>query len=442
MAPRQRYELYRLAVICGAAALFVAGLPRLTSGRPVEWELVAFLLVAGVLAQQFLLPISLSQKVSVDSAVFFAALLVLSAWQAAAVVAVTQAIGVVIGTWRRMRAIREKPPRGEVAMMLLFNSAQLYISTLGAALFLAPAGVSARGPLSGSAIAVAAGAAVIMYTLNVGLVSTGVALATRRKPLTIFLNTHHVVGTQFAGLYLLGGVAAFAAVRFPWLVGLALLPAALAYTSMRRRVQLTRETVRAVEKMAEEVDARDPYTFEHSVRVAAYSKAIGGVLGLSPAELELVELSAKVHDIGKIRIPDSILLKPGRLSDHERRVMETHPRLGFEILSQFSAYEKVLELVLTHHERYDGRGYPNSTVGRRLLLVAQVIPVADSLDAMTTTRAYRGAKSWDAAMAELRRGAGSQWNPKVVDAAVAALAGAPAEVQAAEARPQQSPAVA
>jgi putative nucleotidyltransferase with HDIG domain len=440
VAPRQRYEVYRLAVICGAAVLFVAGLPRLIAGRPVEWGLVAFLLVAGVLAQQFLLQISLSQRVSVDSAVFFAALLVLPAWQTAAVVAVTQAIGVVIGTWRRMRAIREKPPRGEVAMMLLFNSAQLYIATLAAALLLAWAGVSARGSLSSAAIAAAVGAAVILYTLNVGLVSTGVAFATRRRPMAIFINTHHVVGVQLAGLYLLGGVAAFAAVRIPWMVALALVPAALAYTSMRRRIQLTRETVRAVEKMAEEVDARDPYTFEHSLRVATYSKAIGQALGLSSPELELVELSAKVHDIGKIRIPDSILLKPGRLTDQERRVMETHPRLGFEILSQFSAYEKVLELVLTHHERYDGRGYPNSTVGRRLLLVAQVIPVADSLDAMTTTRAYRGAKSWDAAMAELRRGAGAQWNPKVVEAAVAALAGVPsAEVQAPI---HQSPAVA
>jgi putative nucleotidyltransferase with HDIG domain len=239
-----------------------------------------------------------------------------------------------------------------------------------------------------------------------------------------------------------GAVAAFAAVRAPWLVALGVLPAALAYTSMRRRVQLTRETVRVVEKMAEEVDARDPYTFDHSQRVAKYSKAIGRTLGLTAAELELVELSAKVHDIGKIRIPDSILLKPGRLTDQERRVMETHPRLGFEILSQFSAYEKVLELVLTHHERYDGRGYPNSTIGRRLMLVAQVIPVADSLDAMTTTRAYRGAKSWDAAMAELSRGAGTQWNPKVVTAAVAALAAEPAEARVPEVQMQQSPAVA
>ena len=432
MAPRLRLELYRLAVVSAAVAIFVTGLHRL--GGPVDWSLLISLLAAGVLAQQFPLLISLNQKVSVDSAVLFAAILLLPAWQAAAMVAVAQAIAVVIGAARRMSFSKEKPPLGEIGLSLLFNAAQLYIATLAAGLCLSAGGVSARSALTNTAVAFAVAAAVIMYALNVLLISTAAALASRRGVLTIFLNTHHAVGAQFASLYLLGAVAAIAAVRFPWVVALSFLPAALAYSSMRRRIQLTRESVRAVERMSDEVDARDPYTFEHSQRVATYSKAIARKLGLSSAEVELVELSAKVHDIGKIRIADSILLKPDRLTDAERRVMETHPRLGFEILSQFSAYEKVLELVLTHHERYDGRGYPNGTVGRRLLLVAQVIPVADSLDAMTTTRAYRGAKSWDAAMSELKRGAGTQWNPKVVEAAVVALAGLQKEPEGAKAQ--------
>jgi len=438
MAPRRLVELYRLAVVLGAAGLFIAGLPRL-GVHHIDWRVVLALVVAGILAGQFPLRVSLSQKVSVDSTVFFAAVLLLPAWQAAATVAVTQAIGVVIAASRKMRASKEKLPLGEVGWSLLFNAGQLYIASLVAALCLSLGGVTAHSAITNTGVAFTVGAAVIMYGLNILLVSAAIALSSRRRVLTIFLNTHHAVGLQFASLYLVGAAAALAAVRFPWVALLSLLPAALAYGSMKRRIQLTRETVRAVERMADEVDARDPYTFEHSQRVATYSKAIGRELGLSVAEIELVELSAKVHDIGKIRIPDAILLKPGRLTDDERRVMDTHPRLGFEILSQFSAYEKVLELVLTHHERYDGRGYPNSTVGRRLMLVAQVIPVADSLDAMTTTRAYRGARSWDSAMNELRRGAGTQWNPKVVDAALVALAGAPAETQAGEAL-QPSPA--
>jgi len=355
MAPRRLVELYRLAVVLGAAGLFIAGLPRV-GVHQIEWWPVLSLLVAGILAGQFPLRVSLSQKVSVDSAVFFAAVLLLPAWQAAAVVAVTQAIDVVIAAARKMRASKERLPMGEVGWSLLFNAGQLYVASLAAGLCLGLGGVTAHSAITNITVAFTVGAAVVMYGLNILLVSTAIALSSRRSVLTIFLNTHHAVGLQFASLYLVGAATALGAVRFPWVAALSLLPAALAYGSMKRRIQLTRETVRAVEKMADEVDARDPYTFQHSQRVATYSKAIGRELGLSTAEVELVELSAKVHDIGKIRIPDSILLKPDRLTDAERHVMETHPRLGFEILSQFSAYEKVLELVLTHHERYDGRG--------------------------------------------------------------------------------------
>ncbi|HVS50074.1 MAG TPA: HD-GYP domain-containing protein [Candidatus Dormibacteraeota bacterium] len=439
MAPRRRSELYRLAVALTATGIFLADLPWLVAGRPVEWWLVISLVTAGVVALQFPIHVSLSEKVSVASAVLFVIVLLLPAWQAAAAVAATQAIDVALAASRKVRATRERPPLGTVLQSLLFNAGVGYLSILAAALYLGLAGVSARGEVSNSSVAFAVGAAVIMYALNLLLVSTAVALGTRRSPLTIFFTTHKVVWLQFATLYVLGAAAAYAAIRFPWVLALTVVPAALAYASLKRRIELTRETVRAVEKMAYEVDSRDPYTFQHSQRVASYSKAIGRKLGFSSAEIELVELSAKVHDIGKIRIPDSILLKPGRLTDEERRVMETHPRLGFEILSQFSAYAKVLDLVLSHHERYDGRGYPNSTVGRRLLLIAQVIPVADSLDAMTTARAYRGAKSWEAAMYELRRGAGTQWNPKVVEAALVTLQ---RDREAAELLLQPAPAVA
>jgi len=218
---------------------------------------------------------------------------------------------------------------------------------------------------------------------------------------------------------------------------LAIVPGVLVYHSLKQRIELNHDGMRALERMADEVDRRDPYTFQHSQRVAVYAHAIARRLGFSAAEIELVELAAKVHDIGKIRIPDSVLLKPDKLTPDERRVMETHPRLGFDILRQFSAYAKVLELVLSHHERYDGHGYPNGTVGRRLLLVAQVIPVADSLDAMTSARAYRAARTWESALEELRRGAGTQWNPQVVEAAVAVLA---PEEPAAQRR--QTPAIA
>ena len=356
-----------------------------------------------------------------STAVTFATVLLLPVWQAAAIVGATIAVNVVIASFRRASTTREKPPLGTIALLLLFNGGQGYLSILAAGLVLSSAGTSAYGQLRPIDALVIVAAAVAMYTTNVVLVSAAIALGTSRNLLSVIRNSHKLVVGQFASLYLVGAAAAFAAVSLPWLLVLSVAGALLVYRSWKQRMELRRESVRALERMADEVDRRDPYTYQHSQRVAKYSREIASQLRLSRAEIELIELAAKVHDIGKIRIPDSILLKAGKLTGEERRVMETHPRLGFQILRPFSEYAKVLDLVLTHHERYDGLGYPNGTVGRRQLLIAQVIPVVDSFDAMTSNRAYRAAKSWEAALEELRHGSGSQWNPKVVEAAVAVL---------------------
>ena len=421
MAPRQRSELFRLGVGGVAAGTLVATLGRLGHTH-FDWWLIGSLALAGVLALAFPLQINLSTKMSVASAVFFAAALLLPVEQAALLVAVAQGADIVRTAIKRTRATRERPPLQAIGLGVLFNSGQAYLAMLAAGLVLAAGGVSAASGLRGSAGDLAlVGAAVVMYSVNVGLVSTAVALATSRSPIAQVRNTHLGLLFQSACLYVLGTAVAFLSVRLAWLPLLGIVPAILVYHSLRQRIEMRHEALRAMERMADEVDRRDPYTFNHSQRVAIYAHAIARKLGLSAAELELVQIAAKVHDIGKIRIPDAVLLKPGKLTPDERRVMETHPRLGYDILRPFSEYEKVLDLVLTHHERYDGRGYPNATVGRRLLLVAQIIPVADSLDAMTSARAYRPARSWDAALEELRRGAGTQWNPRVVDATVAAL---------------------
>ena len=428
-----------MAVGLVAAAIFVATLGRLrTAGA--DWWLIAALAVAGILALEFPLHVNISEKVSVATAVFFAAVLLLPMWRAAALVGAIQATDLCFAAFRKVRATRERPPLRAVGINIVFNGGQAYLSTLAAALVLATGGVSAGTGLArpGDA-AVLIAAAITMYVANLFMVAVAIAFATSRSPLRLFLNTQRLVYVQFASLYLVGAIAAFAAVRFAWLPLLAIVPAVLVYHSLRQRVEMGRDAMRAMERMAEEVDRRDPYTFNHSQRVAIYTHAIARKLGFSSSDVELLELAAKVHDIGKIRIPDSILLKPAKLTPAERRVMETHPRLGFDILRQFSEYAKVLDLVLTHHERYDGQGYPNGTVGRRLLLIAQVIPVADSLDAMTTARAYRGARTWESALEELRRGAGTQWNPQVVDAALAALA---QPERSAPRQPSSTPAVA
>ncbi len=431
MAPRRRSEVYRLAVGLAALALFAANFNRLRA-ESGDWGLIASVALAGILALEFPLHVNISEKVSVATAAFFAAVLLLPVWQAAALVGALQAADICLAAVRKVRATRERPPMRAVGINIVFNGGQAYLSTLAAGMFLSAAGLSARagsaGPDAALFLIPAAG---VMYSANLFLVALAIGLATSRSPLPLFLSTQRLVYLQFAMLYVIGAIAAFAAVHYPWVPLLAIVPAVLVYQSLRQRVEMRREAMRALERMADEVDRRDPYTFNHSQRVAIYTHAIARKLGFSPADVELLELAAKVHDIGKIRIPDSILLKPAKLTVSERRVMETHPRLGFDILRPFSEYAKVLDLVLTHHERYDGQGYPNGTVGRRLLLIAQVIPVADSLDAMTTARAYRGARTWESALDELQLGAGTQWNPQVVEAALTVL------VQAERSAPRQ-----
>ncbi|HKW71835.1 MAG TPA: HD domain-containing phosphohydrolase [Candidatus Dormibacteraeota bacterium] len=414
--------------------LIVAGAER-AGGVTLDAGLISSLVVAGVLAMQFPIHVNLSQKLSVASAVFFAAALLVPAWEAAAVVAGTSVVDTLISSGRRMVRTRERPPFS-VAASLLFNSGQLGLSVLVAATILASGRVSARGALQlPEGLLVVAAAAAAMYAINLLLVATAVGLTTGRGPLPVFRNTHKVALAEFAMLYMIGAAAAFAAVRAPLLLSLGLLPAVLVYRLLNYRVALRHDSVLAMERMAEEVDRRDPYTFQHSQRVAVYSHAIARQLGLGSADVDLVELAAKVHDVGKIRIGDSVLLKAGALTAAERLVMETHPRLGFDILQPFSEYARVRELVLTHHERYDGKGYPNRILARGLPLIAQVIPVADSLDAMTSARAYRGAKSWGSAIDELRRGAGTQWNPQVVAAAVAVFEQEPVTSAAQPAKP-------
>ncbi|HEV2140656.1 MAG TPA: HD-GYP domain-containing protein [Candidatus Dormibacteraeota bacterium] len=410
-----------MAVGLAAFGVFAATSNRLPGARP-DWWLLAALAAAGILALEFPLHVNISEKVSVATAVFFAAVLLLPVWEAAALIGLLQACDLGIAAVRKVRATKERPPMRAVAINIVFNGGQAYLSAVAAGILLGAGGVSARAGLDEPRDAlVLVAAAAVMYASNLLLVACAIGLATSRNPLPLFLNTQRVVYVQFATLYVIGAIAAFAAVRYSWLPLLAIVPAVLVYHWLRQRVEMRREAMRAMERMADEVDRRDPYTFHHSQRVAIYTHAIARKLGFSAADVELVEVAAKVHDIGKIRIPDAILLKPAALTSDERRVMETHPRLGFDILRPISEYAKVLDLVLTHHERYDGKGYPNGTIGRRLMLIAQVIPVADSLDAMTSARAYRGARSWDSALEELRRGSGTQWNPQVVEAAVAAL---------------------
>ncbi|MED2972018.1 HD domain-containing protein [Fictibacillus sp. B-59209] len=169
--------------------------------------------------------------------------------------------------------------------------------------------------------------------------------------------------------------------------------------------------------MAATMDARDPYTAGHSQRVAEYSVQIGEKAGLSMDELSTLKKAALLHDIGKIGIPDHILLKDGKLDDIEFSYIKKHPVVGFSILSQVQpkeAMEPLLPGVKYHHERYDGKGYPEGLSGDDIPFFGRIIAVADAYDAMTSDRPYRKGMSRDKAVAILLDGKGTQWDPALV----------------------------
>ena len=179
----------------------------------------------------------------------------------------------------------------------------------------------------------------------------------------------------------------------------------------------------AIRALATALDARDPYTAGHSERVSVLSVAIGRSLGLSHDDLEVLRLGALLHDIGKIGVPDRILMKPGPLTEAEFASIRQHPVLGARILRSVPFLAPHIPIVELHHERPDGRGYPLGLRGDDIPLAARIVHVADAYDAITSARAYRGARPPSAALHELWRAAGTEFHAEVVGALANALPG-------------------
>lgn len=176
-----------------------------------------------------------------------------------------------------------------------------------------------------------------------------------------------------------------------------------------------------IEALRLAVDAKDSYTRNHSDRVSYYSVMIGKQLGLSDEELEVLKQGALFHDIGKIGIPDSILQKPGKLTDEEYDDIKNHPSIGAKILAPAKIFSDLIPMVLNHHERFDGKGYPIGLAGEDIPLMARIVCVADSFDAMTSDRSYRPRFTVIAALEEIEKCKGAQFDPFVVDAFMIAL---------------------
>jgi response regulator receiver modulated metal dependent phosphohydrolase len=177
--------------------------------------------------------------------------------------------------------------------------------------------------------------------------------------------------------------------------------------------ELERAYLDTIGILRQTVEAKDPYTRGHSDRVSEYSVLIGKKLGLDEKTLHILKIGGLFHDIGKIGIPDSILLKESKLSDEEYSQIKNHPMIGVHMLGDAAIFTDILPIVKHHHERYDGRGYPSQLVGEDIPYVARIAAVADTFDAMTSKRSYRDSLPIDIVRAEIERCSGTQFDPNI-----------------------------
>jgi len=204
-----------------------------------------------------------------------------------------------------------------------------------------------------------------------------------------------------------------------WAALLFALPLYTTRQASARFVEMRDMFTQTIGALAEAVDKRDPYTARHSQNVKAIAVDIGRVMRVNDAELEALEWGGLLHDVGKIGVPDAVLLKPDRLNREERIIMNSHPVLGAQIIAPVEKLAAELPIIRHHHEWYNGSGYPDRLIGDEIPKLARILHVADAFEAMTAARPYRMTPlTREQALAELRKFAGVQFDPVVVDAFV------------------------
>lgn len=224
-------------------------------------------------------------------------------------------------------------------------------------------------------------------------------------------NFHHLVFTVVLGAvtavaYRDTGAVAFAFFAFP---------VVLTRDALKRSLDLRASRFQALKALSSSVDARDRYTYDHSSRVSRLACMLAREMGFTEATVELIEGGALLHDIGKLSVDTDILTKPGPLSPEERGIIEQHPLRSAEVVSRVDLLKGSTDIVKHHHERPDGRGYPMKLRGHEIPVGARILNVADAFDAMISDRPYRKRRSVEDALAELRKGAGDEFDPVVVE---------------------------
>jgi putative nucleotidyltransferase with HDIG domain len=262
-------------------------------------------------------------------------------------------------------------------------------------------------------------AAVVFFVINVVLSSVLVALRTGQPPLQVFLGDFRGITATAMALAPLAWLMSQVYLVVWWAALLFALPLYTTRLAYHRFVEMREMFTQTIGALAEAVDKRDPFTSQHSRRVMQIAIDIGRELHVGENDLEALEWGGLLHDVGKIGVRDSVLLKQDRLTREERMIMNAHPVLGAEIIAPVARLAPELPIIRHHHEWFNGSGYPDRLIGDEIPRLARILHVADAFEAMTAARPYRMTPlTPEQALAELRKFAGIQFDPAVVDAFV------------------------
>jgi len=332
---------------------------------------------------------------------------------------------------------RLSPKRTELGE-ILFNAGQTacYVTAAAVAFDGAHGGavpgpeITRVGPVAAVVVTV-----LVLYAVNFTLVSIAVALQARASPWRVWRVNVGRDGLTETATYSIGTVAALLALTYPWSLPILALPVFMLYRSLQQASQVQSDAHEALAHLVGLLEVRDAYTAGHSERVGIIARLLAIRLGLTADEADVIARAGRVHDIGKLVIDPAIIQKAGALSPDEQAKMRRHPQFGAAVVGKFAAFGSEHGVVRSHHERWDGTGYPDGLAGEAIPLGSRIVAVADAYDALNSHRTYQVAKEPRTIERIFRDGAGSQWDPRVVEALMALLADHHVQIPAQPASP-------
>ncbi len=394
---------FYLGILLASSAILTYHLTLYIDWLEVNWFAVILFLTLTILSDSFPVKMANGVVVSVSFAITFSSILLFD-----------PLLVIIINVIGDLLSLR----KGRDAAKFLFNASQLTL-TSGVAAISFNAFYSSNSGFSIQYIIAALIALAICFLLNSIFITLIISLTQKEKPYAIWLTNIKWLAPSFLGMAPLGIIFAliYIYVGF-WGLIMFLLPLSIARHSFVSYINMRDTFLDTIQSLSVAIDAKDRYTKGHSTRVAAYAVSLAREMKWREDKIENFRHIALIHDVGKIAIPESILKKEGNLTKEEYSQMKCHAAAGSELIKDIKFFADSSNIIKHHHERWDGTGYPEGLKGEQIPVGARILFIADAFDAMTSDRPYRKALSPLNALQEIREGAGTQFDPRAVEAFV------------------------